>query len=235
MPRSGTTLIETIIASHPNVHGGGELRHLHRLLPSENGPEDKLYPQIMKNADILAIQRIAEDYDELVAAMAGEHPRITDKMPANFVFLGAIHALMPNAKIIHMVRDPVDTCLSCFTRLFDKAQYHSYDQIELGTYYNNYRRLMSHWRDVLPKDAFMDVRYENIVEDFEPNVRALIEWCNLDWNEACMSPHKTKRSVRTASVTQVREPIYKTSVKKWKAYQKQLQPLLNTLGDNAEI
>ena len=235
MPRSGTTLTETIIASHPDVHGGGELRDLHRLMPTEVGPVDKRFPHVMASQDTATIKLIMQDYDRAVSDLAGTHSRITDKMPANFVYLGVIHALLPNAQIVHTVRDPVDTCLSCFTRLFDRAQYHSYDQMELGTYYNNYRRLMEHWRSVLPKDAFMDLRYEDLVTDFENEARRLITWCNLDWNAACLTPHKTKRSVRTASVTQVREPIYTTSIQKWRVYEEQLQPLLKTLGSNATV
>ena len=235
MPRSGTTLTETIIASHPDVFGGGELRDWHRLLPTEVGPVERRYPGVMASGDVEAIHEIAQQYDDSVAAMAGKHPRITDKMPANFIFLGVIHALLPNARIVHTVRDPVDTCLSCLTRLFDKAQYHSYDQVELGTYYNNYRRVMNHWRSVLPEGAFYDSRYEELVEDFEPNARRLIDWCGLAWDDACLTPHKTKRSVRTASVTQVREPIYTSSVQKWKPYEKHLQPLIKTLGDNVTV
>ena len=153
-------------------------------------------------------------------------------MPANFIYLGLIHALMPNARIVHTVRDPMDTCVSCFTRLFDRAQLHSYDQVEMARYYNAYRRLMDHWRSVLPGDAFMDIEYETLVSDFEPQARRLVDWCGLDWNEACLTPHETKRSVRTASVTQVRQPIYTTSVAKWRAYEAHLGPMLETLGPN---
>lgn len=235
MPRSGTTLTETVIASHPAVHGGGELRDWSRLLPTDTTDPARQFPLGLIGQSMHAWHDIAKAYDQSVAALAGEHPFITDKMPANFTFLGVIHALLPNAKIVHVVRDPVDTCLSCFTRLFDKSQYHTYDQIELGTYYNNYRRLMNHWRRVLPDTAFYDCHYESLVQHFEPEARALIDWCGLSWDPACLTPHKTERSVRTASVTQVREPIYQSSVQKWRRVEAHLKPLLDTLGDNATL
>jgi len=122
-------------------------------------------------------------------------------MPANFMVLGLIHAMFPNARIIHTVRDPVDTCLSNFTRLFGRTvQPQSYDQTEIARYYNAYRRLMAHWRAVLPEDAFLDFEYEGLIADFEPQARRLVNWAGLTWDDACLDFHKTKRNVRTASL-----------------------------------
>jgi len=232
MPRSGTTLTETILASHPQVYGGGELNDLGRLLPMESGDAEARYPHLITRIDGNSLSRIAQTYVEDVARLAPQSPRVTDKLPANFLYLGLIHALMPNARIVHTMRDPVDTCVSCFTRLFDKAQLHSYDQVEMARYYNSYSRLMDHWRMVLPADAFLDVQYETLVSDFDAQARRLVDWCKLPWDDACLDFHKTKRSVRTASVTQVREPIYTTSVLKWKAYEAYLGPMLDALGRN---
>lgn len=232
MPRSGTTLTETILASHPDVHGAGELHDLQRLLPLDNGDPEARYPHVVTRLTPDAFGAKAQAYVDGLARRSDDSPRVTDKMPANFIYLGLIHALMPNARIVHTVRDPMDTCVSCFTRLFDRAQLHSYDQVEMARYYNAYRRLMDHWRSVLPGDAFMDIEYETLVSDFEPQARRLVDWCGLDWNEACLTPHETKRSVRTASVTQVRQPIYTTSVAKWRAYEAHLGPMLETLGPN---
>lgn len=230
MPRSGTTLTETVIASHPEVHGAGELHDLQRLLPLDTGNPEARYPFAITRLSPQGLSRVAQDYVDGLGRRAPDTPRVTDKMPANFLYLGLIHALMPGARIIHTVRDPIDTCLSCFTRLFDRAQLHSYDQVEVARYYNAYRRLMEHWRRVLPRDAFLDLEYEALVSDFEPQARRLIDWCGLSWDDACLSPHKTRRSIRTASVTQVRQPIYTTSLAKWKAYEAHLAPMIQTLN-----
>lgn len=232
MPRSGTTLTETILASHSQVHGAGELHDLQRLLPLDNGDPEARYPHVITRLDGPGQTRIAQAYVDGLGRRAPDSPRVTDKMPANFLYLGLIHALMPKASIVHTVRDPMDTCVSCFTRLFDRAQLHSYDQVEMARYYNAYRRLMDHWRTVLPADAFLDMEYETLVSDFEPQARRLADWCRLPWEDACLAFHETKRSVRTASVTQVRQPVYTSSVLKWKAYEDHLGPMLETLGVN---
>jgi hypothetical protein len=157
---------------------------------------------------------------------------ITDKMPANFLAVGLIYLMLPNAKIIHVKRSPMDTCLSCFTRLFRrKQQGHTYDLAELGRYYADYVRLMNHWRSVLPAGSFLEVQYEDIVADQALQARRLIEYCGLEWNDNCLNFHKTQRPIRTASLTQVRQPIYTSSVERWRPYEKFLEPLLNALGD----
>jgi tetratricopeptide (TPR) repeat protein len=229
MPRSGTTLTETILASHPKVYGGGELHDLQRLLPMESGDPEARYPHVITRMDGNSLSQIAQKYVFDIAKLAPQSPYVTDKLPANFLYLGLIHAVMPNARIIHTMRDPIDTCVSCFTRLFDKAQLHSYDQIEMARYHNSYSRLMEHWRNVLPSGAFLDVQYETLVQDFDAQARRLVDWCKLPWDDACLEFHKTKRSVRTASVTQVREPIYTSSVLKWRAYEAYLGPMIDTL------
>ena len=155
---------------------------------------------------------------------------ITDKMPSNFFAVGLIHLMLPNAKIIHVRRNPADTCLSCFTRLFNRGQESTYDLAELGQYYTGYARLMQHWREVLPANAWLEVQYEDIVADMEGQARRLIDFCGLEWNAACLDFHKTERSIRTASVTQVRQPIYTSSVARWRKYEAHLTPLLESLG-----
>jgi len=180
------------------------------------------------------MQRLPRGAPEYVTGLKQRAPhaqRITDKMPANFFAVGLIHLMLPNAKIIHINRNPVDTCLSCFTRLFNRKQEHTYDLAELGRYYVNYARLMAHWRNVLPAGAFLDIRYEDIVADQEAQARKLIKYCGLEWNDACLDFHKTKRPIRTASLTQVRQPIYNSSVERWRSYEKFLGPLLDALGD----
>lgn len=234
MPRSGTTLTEQIIASHPSVFGAGELSDLSHLL---NGRNDEAttgkYPEYIKDFIGRQYRQLGESY---VAQLQERDPtaqHITDKMPANFRYLGPIHMSLPNAKVVHVKRDPVDTCLSQFSKQFKRGQHFSYDLYELGRHYRDYHNLMKHWRAVLPVESFYEVQYEELVADTEVQARALIDYCGLEWNDDCLDFHKTKRSVRTASVTQVRQPIYKTSIERWRSYENHLGPLFEGLGDLA--
>ncbi|OGQ96334.1 MAG: hypothetical protein A2521_10790 [Deltaproteobacteria bacterium RIFOXYD12_FULL_57_12] len=231
MPRSGTTLTEQIIASHPLVHGAGELPDLLALAarPKEGGPDG--YPLSLAGLTRRDLKDMGERYVEGLRVRNPAAKRITDKMPANFNCLGLIHLMLPNAKIVHVKRNPVDTCLSGFTRLFNKSQHHSYDLAEIGRYYRNYAIIMDHWRQVLPAGAFYEVQYEELVGDHENQAHALLDYCGLEWDDACLDFHKTERNIRTASVTQVRQPIYKTSVDRWRKYEARLGPLLEVLGD----
>ena len=145
--------------------------------------------------------------------------------------LGLIHLILPNAKIIHVKRHPLDTCISGFTRLFRNHQNQSYDLEEQGMFYKNYYDLMQHWRDVLPEGSFYEVQYEELVQDNENQARKLIDYCELSWNDACLESHKTKRTVKTASITQVRQPIYTSSLERWRRVEKYLDPLKAGLGD----
>jgi Sulfotransferase family len=181
------------------------------------------------------LRRIGADYEALVRKLSEKSgragiARITDKMPSNYYFAGLIHLALPNAKIIHTIRDPVDTCVSCFSKLFTAEQNHTYDLGELGRYYKRYERLMAHWRTVLPRGRILDVRYEDVVADLEGEARRIISYCDLSWDERCLSFHKTDRPVRTASATQVREPIYNTAIGRWRVYEDYLEPLLCELG-----
>jgi hypothetical protein len=140
--------------------------------------------------------------------------------------------MLPKAKIIHVKRNPVDTCLSCFTNMFlSKNMSFTYDLAELGEYYRNYARLMAHWRETLPPNSFFEVQYEDIVADQETQSRRLIEYCGLDWDDTCLQFHNNKRRVQTASLSQVRQPMYKSSIERWRSYEKHLGPLLDVLGD----
>ncbi|MBI1218203.1 MAG: tetratricopeptide repeat protein [Rhodobacteraceae bacterium] len=229
MPRSGTTMTESILASHPAVVGAGELPFLPRLFPMGRSADAQAVAEILAEP-AAGVARRFTDYLGLCADIVGDTPRFTDKMPCNFQYAGLIHALLPQAKIVHVLRDPVDTCLSNFTRLFDRSQFQSYDLVELGRYYRAYRRLMDHWASVLPPDAIVQVRYEDLVADTESGARALLAGCGLGWTDACLRFQDVQRRVRTASVTQVREPVYRTSVQKWRKYEAHLAPLLDTLG-----
>lgn len=159
----------------------------------------------------------------------GGASHITDKMPGNYMALGLIRLALPNAKIIHVKRDPIDTCLSCYTRLFNRHQHATYDLVELGRHYLNYARIMDHWKSVLPQNNIIEVQYEDLIGNAESETRRLIQALGLDWNETCLSFYQNKRSVRTASLTQVREPIYSSSQGRWRHYEKHLAPLLHEL------
>jgi tetratricopeptide (TPR) repeat protein len=230
MPRSGTTLTEQIIASHPSVQGAGELRDLlevaHQPVP---GKTDLAYPENLLDIDGGTLSAWGSDYIARLRKHSAMAQHITDKMPANYMALGLIPLILPNAKIVHVKRNPVDTCVSCFTRLFNRHQDATYDLAELGRHYMNYERLMRHWRSLLPAGSFLEVQYENIVADMEGQARRLIDYVGLDWNDACLDFHKNERNIRTASVTQVRQPIYSTSVERWRNYQHYLGPLLEQL------
>ncbi len=232
MPRSGTTLVEQIIASHPMVHGAGELQTFNDGILGVRGPDGNTlrYPDFVAALDASALRQIGARYVAAVRKLAPIDDRVTDKMPSNYYFAGLIHLALPNAKIIHSIRNPVDTCISCFSKLFTAEQNHTYDLAELGRYYKRYDQLMAHWRRVLPPQSILDVRYEDVVADLEGQARRIIAYCGLPWDERCLSFHEINRPVRTASATQVRQPIYKSAIGRWRVYEAQLGPLLHALG-----
>jgi tetratricopeptide (TPR) repeat protein len=231
MPRSGTTLVEQILASHPSVHGGGERQDLARLIAALRDACGVGFPGCVARLSGERIGRLGSDYVARLRAQAPGAARIVDKMPLNFRFAGLIHLALPNAPIVHVRRDPVDTCLSCFGKLFSGDLAFTYELGELGRYYRrNYEALMDHWRRVLPSGAILDVRYEDIVADLPTEARRLVAFCGLDWDDACLAFHRSSRRVRTASTLQVRQPLYGTSIGRWRPDKAQLQPLLDGLG-----
>ncbi len=232
VPRSGTTMTESILNAHPSVFGAGELNDLQQQF-GKIGDQQTHVPEVLAALSDAELKRRADNYIGILRQHAPEARHVVDKMPANFQLIGLIHGVLPNAKIIHVARNPFDTCLSCYTRLFERSQLHSYDLVELGRYFNNYIRIMNHWQNTLPSDAFLTVHYENLVDDLEHEARQMIAHCGLDWDDACLDFHKSKRRVRTASIQQVRKPLYKSSKAKWRNYETQLQPLIDIIGDNA--
>jgi hypothetical protein len=224
MPRSGTTLIEQILAAHPAVHGAGELRYMRRIIERISD-----FPQGVATLDADTLKRLGEDYLSRLEALAGGKPRVVDKAPGNFVCAGLIRLILPDAKIIHARRDPVDTCLSCYTKLFADALNFTYDMTELGRYCRDYLKLMDYWRAVLPASHFLEVDYEAVVDDIEAEARRMLEFLELPWDPACLEFYRVERPVRTASVNQVRQPIYRSSSGRWRKHADALQPLLKTL------
>ncbi len=225
MPRSGTTLIEQILASHAQICGAGELKAISRLVQQAGG-----MPYALTGMTAERLTAMGEDYLARVAPLAQGKAHVVDKMPANFLYAGLIHLILPHARIIHARRDPVDTCLSCYSKLFGGEQAFSYDQTELGRFYRDYQTLMAHWRSVLPATHFIEVDYENVIDDIEREARRMLDFLGLPWEPACLDFHQTKRPVRTSSVNQVRQPVYKTSAGRWRQHAANLQPLLKALG-----
>lgn len=236
MPRSGSTLIEQVLASHPRVVGGGERGDFAASLRSVLRREGALENQrgFIEGLTAPLLRKLAAAYlDRLDSAAAGtkrDPLRITDKLLDNFRHLGLIHMALPNARIIHSCRDPVDSCLSSYSKLYKSPLPHTYDLGELGRYWWAYDRLMAHWRAVLPPGVMLEVQYETVVEDLETQARRIVAHCGLEWDDACLAFHETKRPVRTASVVQVRQPIYRTSVGRWRPDAETLRPLLDGLS-----
>jgi tetratricopeptide (TPR) repeat protein len=231
MMRSGSTLVEQILASHPQIHGGGELAHLSDVVNKVALPPQAplSYPEFAGRLDAPAMAGIAAQYLTRLRALAPAAPHITDKMLPNFYYAGLIHLALPQARIIHTLRDPVDNCISCFSKLFIDDQNHTYDLAELGRYYRAYEKLMIHWNSVLPPGRMLEVRYEELVGDLEGQARRIIAHCGLEWDARCLSFHTTERPVRTASVSQVRQPIYRHAMGRARVYGAFLGPLKTAL------
>jgi hypothetical protein len=231
MPRSGTTLVEQVLASHHAVFGAGERPDLALTVERLTERMGSLpFPEAVWTLSGAELHQIGTAYVAALRMLAPDARRITDKMPANFRFAGLIPLILPRARIIHVVREPVDTCLSCFSKVFEGEQRFSYDLGELGRFHRAYQRLMAHWRTVLPANVLLEVNYEDMVGDLETAARRIVAHCGLPWDEACLEFHKTSRAVHTASVTQVRQPIYRGSVGRWRPDAALLRPLLEALS-----
>jgi hypothetical protein len=211
MPRSGTSLVEQILASHPEVWGAGELTFWNSALTA---------------ADVeLDVGAIARDYLQLLAKLSPHARRVVDKMPENFRHLGLIHAALPEARIIHVRRHPLDTCLSIYFQDFKTSLAYATDLADLAHYYRQYWRLTDHWRSLLPREAMLEVSYEGLVANPEQWARKLLEFVGLPWDARCLEFHQTRRSVVTASKWQVRQKINATSVARWRHYEPYLGEL----------
>lgn len=235
MPRSGTSLMEQILSSHPDIFGAGELKFLSGIV--ENIPLNQMRLRLNEKEPVFPYEQFAnwavrgDKFVEKLEKLAGRpYKRIVDKMPGNFNFVGLIHAILPRARIVHSRRHPVETCLSCYRIHFAEGHQWTYHLRELGRFYRRYWTLMEHWRTEFP-GVMYEVRYEDNVADVEGSAKKLIDHLGLEWNENCLNFYNTDRPVKTASVTQVRKPIYKTSTNRWRKYEKYLGPLLEELGD----
>jgi Tfp pilus assembly protein PilF len=234
LPRSGTSLIEQILASHSQVFGGGELPFVERAfgsLTSETGQVSPL--EALRDIDAETIDRVGRQHLEQLLRLNSTAQHVVDKMPENYLYLGFIATLFPRARLIHCRRDFRDTAVSCWMADFLKIRWAS-DPHHIATRFHEYERLMAHWRDVLPMSLY-EVQYEELVGDLEGTSRRLIEWCGLDWEPACLEFHKTNRPVRTASAAQVRQPLYKHSVERFKHYDGLLPELFGALAEQVPL
>jgi len=211
MMRSGTTLIEQIISSHPDVQAGGELLFW--------GDRAAAMPEDAYGEGRAEWGRLAEDYLSLLRTLSPDARRVTDKMPDNFRWIGLIHSAFPQARIIHSRRNAIDTCLSIYFTLFSHHKYFAYDRDDIAFYYEQYARLMAHWRAVLPPDRLLEIDYETLVADRRQVTERLLAFCGLDWDERCLQPESNRRTVKTASMWQARQPIYGSSVERWRRYE----------------
>ena len=230
LPRSGSTLLEQILSSHSLVDGTHELADLGRTVranPVSSDPRAP-YPTSLANIDADAYTSIGNDYIERSRRHRAEAPFFTDKNPNNFVHIGLLHLILPNAKIINARRHPLDSCFGSYKQLFAAGQPFTYDLVEIGEFYLQYQRLMDHWRNVLPGKV-LDVHYEEVVADLDGEVRRVLDYCGLDFEDSCLKFHETERSVKSASSEQVRKPIYSSSVNLWRLYEEHLWPLIETL------
>lgn len=235
MPRSGTTLVERILSSHPHVHSAGELPNFGFLLKRMSGSRTPalLDADTVRGAASIAAADLGRAYIESTRPGTGQKARFIDKLPHNFLYAGHIARTLPRARIVCLRRDPVDTVLSNFRQLFSQGSQHydySFDLLDSGRYYLQFERLMAHWRRVLP-GRVLEIGYEEIIGDQEASTRRLLAFCGLPWDEACLAFEKNEAPVATASMVQVRAPLYRTSMRRWKRYEPELADLLSLLRE----
>jgi tetratricopeptide (TPR) repeat protein len=229
MPRSGTSLLEQVLATLPTVHGAGEITWLAETLQSAAHADFRFPESLAERSDEELVQ-LGRRYVDRLRALAPTATHVVDKLPGNFMHIGLIHRMLPDARIVHSMRDPMDACFSCFSRLFtgDSLGY-TYDLGDVARYWVGYRQLMQHWHAVLPQGRMLDVSYESMVSDFEHQARRLVAYLGIPWDDRCLGFHDNRRIVRTASVAQVRKPIYGTSVARWKPYERHLGELFEAV------
>ncbi|MCA8901131.1 MAG: sulfotransferase [Hyphomonas sp.] len=234
LPRAGSTLIEQILASHPDVDGTLELPNIlslaHRLRGRKQISDREHYPRILHDLSADELRALGQDYLDNTRIHRADAPFFTDKMPNNFRHIGLIHLILPNAKIIDARRNPMDCCWSGFKQLFAEGQEFTYSLQDIGHYYRGYVDLMTHWDAVLPEGRILRVQHEDVLDDLEGEVRHLLDHCGLPFDQRCVDFHQTERAVRTASSEQVRRPINKRGLEQWRPYEAHLDPLKAALG-----
>ncbi len=225
MPRSGSTLIEQILVSHDDISSAGEMTALNEIIKKHIND----FPNGIAALSGQDYKNIGSEYIAALREKGADTKFVIDKMPGNYRLLGIIGHALSNARIINTLRNPMDCCVSIYTRLFIETLHYGYDLKEIGNYYNFYSDLMKHWRNILPKDMFIDICYEEVVDDLKATAEKLIEFIGVEWQEKVLDFHKQRSTVRTASAAQVRNPIYNSSVERWRVYEKHLKPLKEIL------
>jgi len=233
LPRAGSTLLEQVLSSHSAVEGTAELHEIiaisRRLADRSRKNPDGNYPEVLATLTEGQVRELGEFYIESTRLQRRGKPFFVDKMPNNFQHVGLIHLILPNAKIIDARRHPMACCFSCFKQLFAGGQAFTYSLTDLGHYYRDYLKLMDHWDSVLPGRVHQ-VRYEDVVADTDKQVRALLDYCGLAFEESCLRFYETRRAIRTPSAEQVRQPVYSTAVEQWRNFEPWLEPLKEALG-----
>jgi tetratricopeptide (TPR) repeat protein len=233
MPRSGTTLLEQILCAHPLVQGGGELTLVDQAIQNlrTRGNLKEHYPVFASQLKGEVLASEAKNYETFVQTLVdGDAVRLIDKMPYNFKYIGLIMLLFSQARIVHCRRDPRDVCLSNYFQLYVTKHEHTYSLSDLGHYYRQYERLMAHWRSIADPSRLYEINYEDLVTDTQAKAPEMIGFLGLEWDDRCLRPHESDRAVQTASTWQVRQPIYSSSVSRWKNYEKFLGPLEKALA-----
>ncbi len=232
MIRSGTSLVEQILDSHSCEYGAGELLEINKLVTDLPGTltTTSEYPECIRQLDTNTIRAAASGYLQFLNGRDDQAQRVVDKLPTNFLHLGFIAALLPNARVVHCRREPLDVCLSIYFQRFAQGHHYAYDFDDIAAYYAEYERLMKHWKSVLPIEI-LDVQYEQLLDDLEGESRRMLNYCELDWDDACLAFHRSKRPVRTASSWQVRQPLYRTAKARWKKFERHLDGLKKALSD----
>ena len=228
MPRSGTSLLEQILDSHPQITGAGELYTIDHLSGVSAELTNTPYPESLTKLTTEMIDQLAQRYLDKLDAIAPESPHVTDKMPQNFMHLGLIALLFPHARVLHCTREPLDTCLSIYFQNFASTMTFAKDLAAIGHYYRHYQQLMQHWRENLDIEM-LDVSYEALTADQETVTKDVLKFLGLPWDENCLNFHQNRRVIATASIEQVRQPIYRSSIQRWKNYEPYIQPLLEAL------
>ena len=230
MPRSGSTLVDQIISSHSKVDGTQELPNIIKIAAELNTNNQNNYPEVLKELDESKLSNLGKDYISETAWARDSAPFFIDKMPNNFIHIGLIKTILPNAKIIDTRRDPMDTCFSCFKQFFARGQLFTYSLEDLGNYYTDYIRAMNHWHNVYGKDIYT-VHYDNVINETEETIRELIDYCELPFEKECLEFYNSSRPVKTPSAEQVRQPIYRSGLNYWKNYEKHLLPLKKIIDE----
>ena len=234
MPRTGTSLVDRIVSNHPSVSSAGELTNFAELMKAmaQTGQAFTFEATTLNAAKSIDVKALGRFYVESTRPIAGDKPRFIDKAPINYLLAGLIHRALPNARIICLVRDPMDACLSLYRQLIPTNNWY-YDYIyrieDTAKAYALHRKVVSHWREKLPADRFMEIRYEDIVADLEGQARKLIAFCGLGWDDRCLRFHENRSAITTPSAAQVRQPIYTSSMGRWRKYGSLLEPLKQAL------